>query len=76
LAAVQAKIHSLESQLTLLHSEERTARAALDTIVYPVLSLPNDVTSEIFQQCAGDPLILASVCRHWREIALSCPRLW
>ncbi|KAJ7620294.1 hypothetical protein FB45DRAFT_754624 [Roridomyces roridus] len=66
----------MQSQLAVLHAEERTARAALENIVYPILTLPTDVTTEIFQHYAGDPSTLASVCRQWREVAFSFPRLW
>ncbi|KAK7040828.1 hypothetical protein VNI00_009424 [Paramarasmius palmivorus] len=49
--------------------------------------LPQDVLSEIFLQClpknrlplnsiAEAPLLLTRVCRSWRSIALSTPRLW
>ncbi|KAF7317340.1 F-box domain-containing protein [Mycena chlorophos] len=47
-------------------------------------TLHPELLSEIFQHfvdyaCLGSfsgPLILTSVCRHWREIALATPRLW
>ncbi|KAJ6456438.1 hypothetical protein C8R45DRAFT_1110954 [Mycena sanguinolenta] len=60
----------------------------LDGYTYPVLTLPNDITSEIFI-CflpiypAAPPLIglaspttLTHVCRHWRAVALATPALW
>ncbi|KAJ7263002.1 hypothetical protein C8J57DRAFT_1001417, partial [Mycena rebaudengoi] len=59
-------------------------------IVYPVLTLPSETTAEIFMHYLGNfsviaydhalkaypPLLLASVCREWRRVALSFPRLW
>ncbi|KAJ7177437.1 hypothetical protein C8R43DRAFT_1193452, partial [Mycena crocata] len=53
-------------------------------IVYPVLELPPEITSEIFLQCVlptgsashHTPLVLASVCRLWRAVALSTCRIW
>ncbi|KAF8207832.1 hypothetical protein K438DRAFT_2013255 [Mycena galopus ATCC 62051] len=57
----------------------------------PILTLPNEITSEIFIQCldpqfpsyatsttnpAHAPMLLLHVCRAWRSIALSIPGLW
>ncbi|KAJ6589140.1 hypothetical protein B0H19DRAFT_1248698 [Mycena capillaripes] len=72
--------------------EERYAiRRALDSIVfYPILTVPPEIMEEIFLFCLPDdsrcdpimpdpaaaPLVLLNVCRKWREIALSAPRLW
>ncbi|KAJ7626929.1 hypothetical protein FB45DRAFT_1004573 [Roridomyces roridus] len=76
LSEVQSKIVELETQLFLLHREEASLRTALHSVVYPVLTLPDDTTTEIFQRYLGSPLVLASVCKQWRAVALSCPRLW
>ncbi|KAJ6515487.1 hypothetical protein C8R45DRAFT_956667, partial [Mycena sanguinolenta] len=59
------------------------------TATYPVLTLPNEVTVEIFirclwildppciPQCTGSaPFVLSRVCRAWRDIALNTPILW
>ncbi|KAJ7693939.1 hypothetical protein B0H17DRAFT_1199614 [Mycena rosella] len=64
----------------------------LDAIVYPVLTLPPEITSEIFRHCvpvpADDgrewqyvdldeaPLLLMHVCSAWRQVTLSTPALW
>ncbi|KAF8214032.1 hypothetical protein K438DRAFT_994045 [Mycena galopus ATCC 62051] len=60
----------------------------LDSIAYPVLSLPPEITSEIFTQCLPTerdldvvnayeaPLLLTHVCRAWRQIAIALPALW
>ncbi|KIK36395.1 hypothetical protein CY34DRAFT_811315 [Suillus luteus UH-Slu-Lm8-n1] len=50
-------------------------------------SLPSELLGEIFLRClprtnyvtpSSDecPLVLTRVCRHWRAVALSTPRLW
>ncbi|KAJ6537995.1 hypothetical protein B0H19DRAFT_877467, partial [Mycena capillaripes] len=55
--------------------------------VYPVLTLPFDITSRIFLHCLPShgrvapspskaPLLLAQICHHWREVALSTCGLW
>ncbi|KAJ7167661.1 hypothetical protein C8R46DRAFT_1350627 [Mycena filopes] len=67
-------------------------RGQLDTIVYPVLTLPPEITTEIFMRClpaeceldpGGDfvdtshaPLLLTQICGAWRRIALSTSALW
>ncbi|KAJ7682362.1 hypothetical protein DFH06DRAFT_1160904 [Mycena polygramma] len=60
----------------------------LESIVYPVLTLPPEITSEIFIHCLPDrreidvvnpteaPLLLTHVCGLWRQIAISTPELW
>ncbi|KAJ6580980.1 hypothetical protein B0H19DRAFT_1113124 [Mycena capillaripes] len=51
------------------------------------LALPPEILAEIFIHCLPDndfitpdptaaPLVLCSVCRRWREVALSTPGLW
>ncbi|KAJ7241037.1 hypothetical protein B0H12DRAFT_1074619 [Mycena haematopus] len=53
---------------------------------YPVLTLPTEITAEIFSHYVGKrhdirrrdagPLLLASVCKSWSEICLSTCSLW
>ncbi|KAJ7097111.1 hypothetical protein B0H15DRAFT_928505 [Mycena belliarum] len=64
-------------------------RLHMDNAVYPVLTLPPEITCEIFLQCveseetsrsrlspAFAPLLLIQICRSWRLIALAAPPLW
>ncbi|TDL15271.1 hypothetical protein BD410DRAFT_732985, partial [Rickenella mellea] len=55
--------------------------------VAPVLQLPCEITSEIFQHCLPEdglpqpsirsaPILLSFVCSTWRELSIRCPRLW
>ncbi|KAJ7834299.1 hypothetical protein B0H13DRAFT_2369955 [Mycena leptocephala] len=77
----------------LLVLEADRARVAdleerLDSYKYPVLTLPNEIVSEIFIHFlpaypeypppAGllSPTLLTHICRTWREIALSTATLW
>ncbi|KAJ6492290.1 hypothetical protein C8R45DRAFT_193734 [Mycena sanguinolenta] len=54
----------------------------LDNVVYPVLTLPLEITLEIFMHfiaflgIEGNPMLLLQICRTWREIALATPLLW
>ncbi|KAJ7224574.1 hypothetical protein GGX14DRAFT_557434 [Mycena pura] len=53
----------------------------------PALTLPNELMTHIFLYCLPPhgrvrpnpktgPLLVAQICRHWRAVALSFPRLW
>ncbi|KAJ6533029.1 hypothetical protein B0H19DRAFT_875343, partial [Mycena capillaripes] len=68
-------------------AERQRLQAESDAIVYPVLTLPPEVTTEIFLRCfpcesnprpspTQAPLILAQICRQWRHITLHTPALW
>ncbi|KAK7062159.1 F-box domain-containing protein [Favolaschia claudopus] len=59
----------------------------LQSIVYPILTLPPEITAEIFFHCLHNepkdtiisnaaPLLLTQVCSAWREIAVTTPTLW
>ncbi|KAJ6537117.1 hypothetical protein B0H19DRAFT_900608, partial [Mycena capillaripes] len=61
--------------------------AQLALVVFPILSLPDEITSTIFIHCLPAhgrvrpsprraPLLLAQICKLWREIALSTGQLW
>ncbi|KAJ7653672.1 hypothetical protein DFH06DRAFT_1204431 [Mycena polygramma] len=55
---------------------------------YPVTTLPNEIVSEIFTHflppypaCPPltgilSPTVLTQICRKWREVAITNPRLW
>ncbi|KAL0060273.1 hypothetical protein AAF712_012936 [Marasmius tenuissimus] len=56
-------------------------------LVSPSRRLPRELWGEVFVHCLPEkhlpvrstteaPLLLTTVCRSWREIALSTPRLW
>ncbi|KAJ7279449.1 hypothetical protein C8J57DRAFT_1175353, partial [Mycena rebaudengoi] len=88
LPGVLSEIDALSAHLERLSAERDTIQAELDSIVYPVLTLPPEITSDIFVwfRClSGDsgpisrhsaPLLLAKICRRWRSIAISTPELW
>ncbi|KAJ7053560.1 hypothetical protein C8F01DRAFT_996574, partial [Mycena amicta] len=96
LEQVEGNIRSLEAQLADLRGLRKLILSGLDNIVYPILTLPPELTIEIFtnyvesarlgfQDYPSDsripapypsPIVLASVCRAWRDIALSSAALW
>ncbi|KAJ6496257.1 hypothetical protein C8R45DRAFT_823327, partial [Mycena sanguinolenta] len=87
LAQVKLQITRYKEELVRLEETQRKLEANLSRVVYPVSTLPPDITSYIFLHClpthgrvtpspAAAPLLLAQICRHWRQIALSTCRLW
>ncbi|KAJ7185368.1 hypothetical protein C8R46DRAFT_859589, partial [Mycena filopes] len=68
-------------------TEEKIAiQKSLDSTVYPILTLPVEITAAIFVHCLPEfpghpsrtvaPMLLGRICRRWRNIACSTPRLW
>ncbi|KAJ7887382.1 hypothetical protein B0H13DRAFT_892533 [Mycena leptocephala] len=87
-AALAAQIEHLERSLSALRTEKALAEKRIDAYKYPVLTLPNEITSEIFVHFLPvyprfppltgilSPTLLTQICRRWREIALGTPALW
>ncbi|KAJ7126647.1 hypothetical protein C8R46DRAFT_973092, partial [Mycena filopes] len=83
-----ARASSLDQDIAALLADCAVVQEALDAIVYPVLTLPFEITSEIFRWTLGPreaqsslasqqaSLRLGHICRLWREIALSTRELW
>ncbi|KAJ7166812.1 hypothetical protein C8R46DRAFT_1351072 [Mycena filopes] len=75
-----------EERQRRLTEEKIAIQKSLDSIVYPILTLPVELTGEIFLHCLPDtptppsstmaPMLLARICQYWRDIACSTPRLW
>ncbi|KAJ7720778.1 hypothetical protein B0H16DRAFT_1699856 [Mycena metata] len=76
----QCKRNSLERDLVL--------QGRLDASPHPVLTLPNEIVSEVFVHFLpiypetppmigrSSPNVLGHICKKWREIALGTPALW
>ncbi|KAK7014325.1 hypothetical protein R3P38DRAFT_1449319 [Favolaschia claudopus] len=94
-AKTQLEIHDLEAQMPAIPERLSTLRAdllevkdRLDSYTYPVLTLPSEITAEIFLQFLSlyrdfppmsgphSPIFLTTICRQWREVALTTPMLW
>ncbi|KAJ7706930.1 hypothetical protein B0H17DRAFT_1125734 [Mycena rosella] len=74
-----------QNQNTLVIDKDGRIRYA--AISRRVLALPPEILAEIFLHClpaeefvspdiTSAPILLCGICRHFREIALSTPRLW
>ncbi|KAJ6513512.1 hypothetical protein DFH09DRAFT_852492, partial [Mycena vulgaris] len=69
-----------------LNNEKTVAQNSIHHITYPILTIPVELTSEIFLRCLPDepqlpsvsvaPMLLGAICRDWRSIAHGYPRLW
>ncbi|KAF7360573.1 F-box domain-containing protein [Mycena venus] len=87
-ADLEARILDLEHSLAALRLEKWAAQERLDSYKYPVLTLPNELVSEIFiyflpiypvcPPLTGilSPICLTHICRKWRDIGLATPALW
>ncbi|KAJ7834302.1 hypothetical protein B0H13DRAFT_2678693 [Mycena leptocephala] len=87
-AHLEAQISHLERSLSALREEKMLAQERLDSYKYPVLTLPNEIVSEIFMHFLPaypeyppltgllSPTLLTHICCRWREIALGTPALW
>ncbi|KAJ7167735.1 hypothetical protein C8R46DRAFT_1191797 [Mycena filopes] len=90
LATLSASAAHYRLLIEEVEQRQATVQATLDAVIFPILTLPPEVTTEIFLHCAvatlasrhdlGPPpkdiLNLTGICRRWRNLALSIPRLW
>ncbi|KAJ7769896.1 hypothetical protein B0H16DRAFT_235406 [Mycena metata] len=84
---LHSRLSKLDAIIASLTAERQRLQAESDAIVYPILSLPTEITTEIFRRwCvlrsrsrpypSEGPLLLAQICHQWRQIALHTPELW
>ncbi|KAF7332505.1 F-box domain-containing protein [Mycena kentingensis (nom. inval.)] len=65
---------------------ELQSKLARRNPTFPILSLPPEITSEIFVHCLPEelapanynkaPFVLLRVCKAWNRVAMSTPALW
>ncbi|KAJ7467546.1 hypothetical protein FB451DRAFT_1482788 [Mycena latifolia] len=85
---IETQISNLKRSIEVLQAEMTLAQERLDSYAYPVLTLPNEIISEIFVHflpvyplCPpttglDSPTLLTHICHRWREIALATLALW
>ncbi|KAJ7604215.1 hypothetical protein FB45DRAFT_1070678 [Roridomyces roridus] len=86
--AKRARMAEIDAQIHRLQTERGLHEQKLAEYAYPVLSLPNEIVSEILIQSLpsypacpplkgpSSPTSLTHICRQWRDIALATPQLW
>ncbi|KAJ7024444.1 hypothetical protein C8F04DRAFT_1131334 [Mycena alexandri] len=87
-AAIEAQILIHERSISELRATKELVQSRIDSFKYPVLTLPNEIISEIFVHFlptyplrpplvgVGSPTVLTHICHSWRAIALGTPVLW
>ncbi|KAJ6483928.1 hypothetical protein C8R45DRAFT_999748 [Mycena sanguinolenta] len=85
---LEVQILDLEASISALRVEKALVQKRLDAYKYPVLTLPNEITSKILIHFLpiypdapplsglASPTSLTHVCRQWRQVALATPALW
>ncbi|KAK7014263.1 F-box domain-containing protein [Favolaschia claudopus] len=85
---LEAQITALKRSIVLLRASQEAAEQRLSSYKYPALTLPNEISGEIFihflppypdpPPFVGNlsPMCLTHVCRQWRDIACKTPALW
>ncbi|KAK7012854.1 F-box domain-containing protein [Favolaschia claudopus] len=88
-ATTRARCKARITTLSTLEEERHSIQEKLAHTTFPILTLPVEITSEIFLSLLSSsppsfprpyprvaPILLTQVCRTWRNIAYSLPRLW
>ncbi|KAJ7034014.1 hypothetical protein C8F04DRAFT_1102765 [Mycena alexandri] len=86
LAALHVSISEHRLALKELERDRKAVERELQAFTYPVLTIPPEITSEIFLHCLPEdneppsrndvPIVLLAVCTAWRSVAISVPELW
>ncbi|KAI3610755.1 hypothetical protein WG66_006918 [Moniliophthora roreri] len=86
----EEQVRLLNEEIIQLQAKRDKLQNFIDghhALLSPARRIPRDIVSEIFLHClptdrlpvcsiAEAPLLLTTICRPWREIALTTPRLW
>ncbi|KAE9397862.1 hypothetical protein BT96DRAFT_822742, partial [Gymnopus androsaceus JB14] len=91
LSRMETEIDRVQTLLNSLLSEKQKIKEYIEAhraLASPVRQIPPETLSEIFIQCLPTepsypvrdlneaPLLLTTVCRHWRIVSLNTPLLW
>ncbi|KAF8650057.1 hypothetical protein AX16_005447, partial [Volvariella volvacea WC 439] len=85
--ALESEILSLKARLRDLERQLNALPNPINLSASPIRRLHDDMLREIFVRClpidsyafmktSQAPLLLCRICSHWREVALTIPRLW
>ncbi|KAJ8073934.1 hypothetical protein PM082_012213 [Marasmius tenuissimus] len=88
----EEQIRKLDEEISRLQATRQALREFVNShraLLSPRRRLPAEILASIFVECLPDnelglcsrstqdaPLLLTTICRQWREIALSTPKLW
>ncbi|KAJ7224996.1 hypothetical protein C8J57DRAFT_1535557 [Mycena rebaudengoi] len=88
ISELDARILALEESLAATRRERDNLQSQLDDYKYPILTLPTEITAEIFINFLPayperppfgglfSPALLGQICPNLRQIAFNTPRLW
>ncbi|ESK90607.1 hypothetical protein Moror_4243 [Moniliophthora roreri MCA 2997] len=86
----EERLRALEEEIARLQAQRDNLQSFIDnhrSLLSPIRRVHSDILREIFVRCLPEdhlpvrslreaPLLLTGICRSWREIAISTPRLW
>ncbi|KAF9058567.1 hypothetical protein BDP27DRAFT_1240619, partial [Rhodocollybia butyracea] len=92
LKRIQSEISRLQSLLDALLSEKNEVETCIEahrTLMSPIRQIPSETLGEIFMHCLPSdthpfvvrdleqaPLLITTICRHWRCVSIDTPMLW
>ncbi|KIJ15931.1 hypothetical protein PAXINDRAFT_133313 [Paxillus involutus ATCC 200175] len=85
--SAMSKLSAICTKLEESRSRVRKSMLAHKALTSSARRIPPEVLGEIFYHCLPKtpyitprdvecPMVLTHVCRHWRDVAMSTPRLW
>ncbi|KAF9052553.1 hypothetical protein BDP27DRAFT_1195346, partial [Rhodocollybia butyracea] len=92
LKRMELEISRLQSLLDALLSEKNGVEAYIEahrTLMSPIRRIPSKTLGEVFMHCLPSdthpfavrdlkeaPLLITTICQHWRRVAIDTPILW
>ncbi|KAF9058569.1 hypothetical protein BDP27DRAFT_1240621, partial [Rhodocollybia butyracea] len=92
LKRLQSEISHLQSLLDALLSQKNEVETYIEAhraLMSPIRRIPSETLGEIFMHCLPSdtypfavrdlkeaPLLMTTICRHWRRVAIDTPGLW
>lgn len=92
LESLQSEISCLQMLLDALQGEKNQVETYIEahrTLMSPIRRIPSETLGEIFMYCLPSdtqpfsvrdmkqaPLLITTICRHWRRVSIDTPMLW